>query len=127
MRKEDIITIEDLKDFMSEFCVKNPEDDCIDLLHEICKKNNWIYTSDSTLNYDDEDFVTDGDKILAFASECWLVFDYEYIEVKYKEYNVRVREDFNHYYIDFNTGLGAGIYLKSDWTLEEALNDQYNV
>ena len=112
---------------MSEFCAKNPEDDCIDLLHEICKKNQWIYTADSALYYDDEDFVTDGKKILAFVSDRWLVFDCEYIDVKYKKINVRVREDFDNYYIDFRTGLGEGIYLKSDWTLEEALNDQYNI
>lgn len=48
-------------------------------------------------------------------------------ELNYKGYEVTVKEDEKNYYINFNTGLGDGIYPKSDWTLEKALEDQLNL
>lgn len=47
--------------------------------------------------------------------------------INYEGYNVTVKEDDNNYYIDFNTGLGEGIYPKEDWTLGNALYDQAHV
>lgn len=47
-----------------------------------------------------------------------------------KEYNgidITVREDSDNFYVDFNTGLGEGIYPKEDWTLEKAIEDQENI
>lgn len=46
---------------------------------------------------------------------------------EYNGYNVTIAESSQYYYIDFNTGLGDGIYPKEDWTLEEALKDQANI
>nr|DAQ22548.1 MAG TPA: hypothetical protein [Bacteriophage sp.] len=48
-------------------------------------------------------------------------------EIEYAGYSVIVKEDAENFYIDFRTGLGEGIYPKSDWTLETALNDQANI
>lgn len=48
-------------------------------------------------------------------------------EIQYAGYNVIVKEDSENYYIDFRTGLGEGIYPKSDWTLDKALEDQANI
>lgn len=44
-----------------------------------------------------------------------------------RTYNVSIREDEENYYIDFNTGLGEGIYPKADWTLEKAIEDQDHI
>lgn len=46
--------------------------------------------------------------------------------IEYKNCKVNVREDADNFYIDFRTGLGEGIYPKSDWLLGEALEDQFN-
>lgn len=44
-----------------------------------------------------------------------------------RNYEVAVREDNDNFYINFNTGLGEGIYPKADWTLERAIEDQANI
>ncbi len=44
--------------------------------------------------------------------------------IEYEGYNVTIKEDDENYYIDFNTGLGKGIYPKKDWTLARALYHQ---
>lgn len=44
-----------------------------------------------------------------------------------RTYNVIVREDEKNFYIDFQAGLGEGIYPKADWTLEKAIEDQANI
>lgn len=46
---------------------------------------------------------------------------------EYKGTTVYTREDEDNYYVDFNTGLGEGIYPKADWTLDKAIEDQYNI
>lgn len=46
---------------------------------------------------------------------------------EYEGMDVYTREDRLYYYVDFNCGLGEGIYPKSDWTLEKAIEDQYNI
>ena len=48
-------------------------------------------------------------------------------EREYDGHNVTIAESSQYYYIDFNTGLGDGIYPKEDWTLEDALDDQANI
>lgn len=42
-------------------------------------------------------------------------------------YNVKVREDNENWYIDFQTGLGEGIYPKADFSLDRALEDQDHI
>ena len=44
-----------------------------------------------------------------------------------KTYNVSIHEDKDYWYIDFNTGLGEGMYPKADFTLEEAIGDQDHI
>lgn len=44
-----------------------------------------------------------------------------------RTYNVSIREDEKYWYVDFNTGLGEGIYPKEDFTLEKAIEDQSNI
>lgn len=48
-------------------------------------------------------------------------------EIKYKELTAKVSEDENYWYVDFRTGYGTGVYPKCDWTLDEALADQYGL
>jgi len=47
--------------------------------------------------------------------------------INYEGYNVTIKEDDDNYYIDFNTGLGEGIYPKEDWALDKALYDQAHI
>lgn len=47
--------------------------------------------------------------------------------INYNGTDIMVREDGENYYIDFNTGLGEGIYPKADWTLEKAIKDQEDI
>lgn len=42
-------------------------------------------------------------------------------------YEVSVREDEKYWYVNFNTGLGEGIYPKEDYTLEQAIKDQDHI
>ena len=44
-----------------------------------------------------------------------------------RTYDVIVREDEKNWYVDFQTGLGEGIYPKEDFTLEKAIEDQSNI
>ena len=44
--------------------------------------------------------------------------------MNYKGTDITIREDKDNYYINFNTGLGEGIYPKADWTLYRAIEDQ---
>ena len=44
-----------------------------------------------------------------------------------RTYNVSIREDEKYWYVDFQTGLGKGIYPKEDFTLEKAIEDQSNI
>jgi hypothetical protein len=127
MKKEDINTLDDLKVFLTAYQEENPEDDCCDLVRGICKEKGWIYTDDSALDYDEADFVTDGDFILSLTSNGFEVFQNEGIDVERNGTDITVREDRDNYYVNFNTGLGDGIYPKADWTLEKAIDDQENI
>ena len=44
-----------------------------------------------------------------------------------RAYNVSIHEDEKYWYIDFNTGLGEGMYPKEDFTLEQAIDDQDHI
>lgn len=48
-------------------------------------------------------------------------------DFKYENYEVTLHEDDDNFYLNFNTGLGEGIYPKEDWTLENALYDQAHI
>lgn len=41
--------------------------------------------------------------------------------------NAVISENEEYYFVDLRTGNGEGTYLKSDYTLEEAINDQINL
>lgn len=128
MKTNDIITLNDLKVFLTTYQEENPEDDCCELVRSICEENGWIYTSDSEgIDYDDEDFATDGKHILSFVSEGWQIFDNNGQDVEHNGREITVREDGENWYVNFNTGLGEGIYPKTDWTLEKAIEDQANM
>lgn len=129
MKKSDIKTLDDLKEFLTEYCEKNPEDDCCGLVREICEDSTyWLYTDDSDdIEYDDEDYVTDGDKILSYTSEGWEVCDNDGQDIEYDGRTITVREDREDFYVNFNAGLGDGVYPKSDWTLKKAIEDQANI
>lgn len=128
MKKEDIKSLDDLKVFLTSYEKENPEDDCCELIREICKDKGWIYTADSdVIDYDDEDFVTDGEKILSLVSIGWQIFENNGQSIEHNGVDITVREDSENIYVDFNTGLGEGIYPKEDWTLEKAIKDQENI
>lgn len=127
MKKSDIKTLDDLKEFLTEYCKENPEDDCCELVRGICEANGWIYTADSVLNYEDEDFATDGENLLSLMSDGWHIFQGNGVDMEYKGRDITVREDAENYYVDFCTGLGEGVYPKADWDLTPAIYDQMNI
>lgn len=67
----------------------------------------------------------DADKVIdeMYTFE-WIVEDYD---INYKGLGVHVIDGDNNYYLNFHTGIGEGIYPKEDWTLEAALEDQFNI
>lgn len=125
MKKNEITTIEDLRDYLTEYCAQNPEEDCIDLIQEICEVNGWTYTDDVD-GYYDTDFVTDGIGILYLDGDGYRTRPEEYEErdIVYDGYNVTIKEGLAYYLIDFHTGSGVSIYPKRDFNLEAALKDQ---
>ena len=127
MKKNDITTLDDLKVFLAAYQEENPEDDCCELVRNICQENGWIYTDDSSIGYDDEDFATDGEHILSLTSNGFEVLPNNGQDINHNGTDITVREDSDNFYVDFNTGLGEGIYPKEDWTLEKAIEDQENV
>lgn len=44
-----------------------------------------------------------------------------------RTYNISIHEDKKYWYVNFNTGLGEGMYPKADFTLEEAIGDQDHI
>lgn len=127
MKKEDINTLDDLKVFLTDYQEENPEDDCCELVRDICKENGWIYTDDSSIGYDDEDFATDGDHIISLTSNGFEVLPNNGQDINHNGTDITVREDSDNFYVDFKTGLGEGIYPKEDWTLDKAIDDQENI
>ena len=127
MKKEDINTLDDLKVFLTAYQEENPEDDCCEFVREICKENGWISTDDSSIGYDDEDFATDGEHILSLTSNGFEVLPNDGQCISHNGTDITVREDGENFYVDFNPGLGEGIYPKEDWTLDKAIDDQENI
>ena len=127
MKKQDIKTLDDLRIFLIAYQKENPEDDCCELIRSICKENGWIYTDESPISYDEEDFATDGALILSLTSNGFEVLTNEGQDISHNGTDITVREDGENFYVDFNTGLGGGIYPKIDWTLEKAIKDQENI
>lgn len=44
-----------------------------------------------------------------------------------RTYDVVIKEDDENWYVDFQTGLGEGVYPKADFTLEKALENQDHI
>ena len=127
MEKSDIKTLDDLKEFLTEYCEENPEDDCTELICNICEEHGWIYTDDSDLEYDYDDYVYDGRNLLSwYRGEGWHVSKMEYIDTKYKDRDFVVREDDENYYIKYELSNRGGFYSKADWELEKVLEDYMN-
>ena len=126
MEKSDIKTLEDLEEFLTEYCEENPEDDCCELVCDICEEKGWIYTDDSDLEYAWEDYAYDGKNLLSSYGNEWEVRKIEGIDTKYKGRDFVVREDNENYYIKYELINRGGFYPKSDWELEKALEDYVN-
>lgn len=87
---------------------------------------SWRLMRDDVLIYDDpacEDLNEDEATAVAFFTGYFKEYVKSY-SMDYENYHVNITEDSEYYHIDFCTGLGEAHYLKSDWTLEEALKDQ---
>lgn len=87
---------------------------------------SWRLMRDDVLIYDDpacEDLNEDEATAVAFFTGYFKEYVKSY-SMDYENYHVNITEDSEYYHIDFRTGLGEAHYLKSDWTLEEALKDQ---
>lgn len=127
MKKSDIKTLYDLKEFLTEHCKENPGDYCCDLVCSICEKHGWIYTEDSDLEYDCDAYAYDGRNLLFYdGGKEWNVYKVEGVEMDYKGRDIVVREDTENYYIKFETNNRGGFYPKADWELETALEDHAN-
>ena len=118
MKKEDIVTLDDLKE--SSIL----EEDGYSI--EQSAGGSWRLMRDDVLIYDDpacEDLNEDEDTAVAFFTGYFKEYVKSYF-IDYENYHVNITEDSEYYHIDFRTGSGEAHYLKSDWTLEEALKDQ---
>lgn len=88
---------------------------------------------DAELTYKDGDYLLSVNDIAEESIERLFKANHirfirmDVTEREYKGFNVTIAEDNQFYYINFNTGLGDGIYEKSDWTLDAALEDQANI
>ena len=118
MKKEDIVTLDDLK--KSSIL----EDNGYSLEQSVGE--SWRLMRDDVLIYDDpacEDLNEDEATAVAFFNGYFKEHVKSY-SMDYENYHVNITEDSEYYHIDFCTGLGEAHYIKSDWTLEEALKDQ---
>lgn len=121
MKKEDIVTLDDLS--VSSILEENGYS------LEQSAGGSWRLMRDDVLIYDDpacEDLNEDEATAVAFFTEYFK----EYVKLysmDYENYHVNITEDSEYYHIDFSTGLGEAHYPKSDWTLEEALKDQAEI
>ena len=118
MKKEDINTL----DYLKKSSILEENGYSI----EQSVGGSWRLMRDDVLIYDDpacEDLNEDEATAVAFFTEYFKEYVKSYSMV-YGNYLVNITEDSEYYHIDFRTGLGEAHYLKSDWTLEEALKDQ---
>ena len=115
MKKYNLINIVDEDVFRSEVVSDMPE--------------SW----DAELTYKDGDYILSVNDIAEepierlFKANHIRFIRMNVTEREYKGYKFTITEDEQYYYINFNTGLGDGVYDKSDWTLDEALEDQANI
>ena len=107
MKKEDIVTLDDLKE--SSILEENGYS------LEQSVGGSWRLMRDDVLIYDDPAC----EDLNGYFKECVKSYSMDY-----ENYHVNITEDSEYYHIDFCTGLGEAHYLKSDWTLEEAIKDQ---
>lgn len=97
-----------------------------DEVADICKgKIGWIKCEGS--DYDDSDIAID--LISSRGKRLRLIDDgFEVVEnsreIKYEDYWVNVREDWQNYYIEFQDGDREGVYPKDSFTLGQALDAQ---
>lgn len=113
MKKYNIVNnIVDAEVFQNEFMSEIPQADFVEKNGE-----NFIYVDDKFANSVESYLKKNNIRYNPMTEK----------QVEYDGYNVTVSEDSSFYYIDFNTGLGEGIYPKEDWTLEKALYDQAHI
>ncbi len=89
----------------------------------------WRLMKDGEIIIDDsacEDVNEDKETAVAFFVEYLKEYMKSYT-VDYDNHHVNVIEDDKYYHIDFRTGLGEAHYRKSDWTLDEALENQADI
>ena len=118
MKKEDINTL----DYLKKSSILEENGYSI----EQSVGGSWRLMRDDVLIYDDpacEDLNEDEATAVAFFTEYFKEYVKSY-SMFCGNYLVNITEDSEYYHIDFRTGLGEAHYLKSDWTLEEALKDQ---
>ena len=118
MKKEDINTLDYLK--KSSILEENGYS------LEQSAGGSWRLMRDDVLIYEDpacEDLNEDEATAVAFFTGYLNEYVKSY-SIDYENYHVNITDDSEYYHIDFCTGLGEAHYLKSDWTLEEALKDQ---
>ena len=118
MKKEDIVTLNDLKE--SSILEENGYS------LEQSAGGSWRLMRDDVLIYDDpacEDLNEDEATAVAFFTGYFKEYVKSY-SMDYENYHVNITEDSEYYHIDFCTGLGEAHYLKSYWNIEEALKDQ---
>lgn len=90
---------------------------------------SWRLMRDDVLIYDDpacEDLNEDEDTAIEFFTGYFNEYVKSY-SMDYENYHVNITEDSEYYHIDFCTGLGEAHYLKRDWTLKMAIEDQENI
>ena len=89
----------------------------------------WRLMKDGEVIYDDSAWEElNGGRETAEDFFCEYLKEYmKAYEQQYDGYNVSIIEDSEYYHINFNTGLGEAHYPKSDWSLEDALEDQSEI
>lgn len=115
MKKYDIIDLVDEQKFRSEVMADFPM--------------NW----EADLHYKDGSYYLSVTDIAKEKIETIFKANnirYIRMNIEEREYNgfkVTIAEDNQFYYINFNTGLGDGIYDKTEWKLDAALENQANL
>lgn len=103
----------------------------IDLVNEEAFRKEFHLNTD--LIYKDGSYYIEVDELTEAQIEKLLTANHvRFIKMNVKEreyngYKITIAESSQFYYINFNTGLGDGIYDKADWTLDDAIEDQKNI
>lgn len=83
-------------------------------------------TSEDDITVNVEENNEENEEVVENNEEDAQIVEYK-SEKDGRTYEVSIREDDDNFYINFNTGLGEGIYPKADWALERAIEDQANI